>query len=62
MPNTYIITLEQAIRQGETPASIDDLAEWHAERSLAHGDRHDLIAFRLYRLANDMRRRMPIAA
>ncbi len=50
-----IITREYAIRAGMTAAQISSIADWHMHQSEREFDRHDIIAFRLFKLANSMR-------
>lgn len=52
MTKTAIITIDQAVRQGDTPAIIENIAVWHEERSSRGGDRHDAISSQLRRLAH----------
>lgn len=57
-----IVSLKVAKQQGDTPAHVEQLAAWHAERSKAEFDYHDIMAFRFARLAAQLRVASPIAA
>jgi hypothetical protein len=50
-----VVTVDAAYEQGDTPNTIMAIADWHDARSSKAGDRHDMISFRLHRLARDLR-------
>lgn len=51
-----VITVADAQANGDTPNSIMSIADWHDARSEKSGDRHDMLSFRLHKLARDLRR------
>jgi len=46
-----IISMKYATSHGMTATDVRCIAAWHMDRSEKDGDRHDMIAFRLYRIA-----------
>lgn len=49
-----IIDLAYALANRMTARDVIAIAVWHMDRSEVDGDRHDIIAFRLFKLARSL--------
>ena len=55
LPRT--LTASEALDLGMEPQDIRVIANWHFDHSVAEGDRHDMIGFRLSLVASQMAHR-----